>query len=134
MEDILNMYCNDCVNSPEITNEAKKFLEDLMKDYSPIKEDLGLVKPETKTKEEHIEELQKILVQTCIDYINKHGLTDIWGVYFQADNLNTSAKFGEWTPATDSSISVEGMGTHKFIRENGEEWNTGERYEIGQYM
>ena len=134
MEDDKRLYYDDCENPPEITNEEKKFLEDLMKDYSPIKEDLGLVKPETKTKEEHIEELQKILVQTCIDYINKHGLTDIWGVYFQADNLSTSAKFGEWTPATDSSISVEGIGTHKFIRENGEEWNTGERYEIGRYM
>ena len=115
-------------------NEAKKFFEELMKDYSPIKEDLGLEKPEEKTKIDHIKELQEILVQTCIDYINKNGLTDIWGVYFQADSLNTSAKFGEWTPATDSSIHVDGIGTHKFIRENGEEWNTSERYEIGWYM
>ena len=134
MEDITKIYCNDCENSSEITNEEKKFLEELMKDYSPIKEDLGFEKPEEKTKTEHIKELQEILVQTCIDYINKHDLTDIWGVYFQADNLSVSAKFGEWTPATDSSISVEGIGTHKFIRENGEEWNTGERYEIGRYM
>ena len=114
--------------------ELSEFWNELIKNYSPIKEDLGLVKPEGKTKEGHIEELQEILVQTCIDYINKHGLTDIWGVYFQADNLSTSAKFGEWTPATDSSISVEGIGTHKFLRENGEEWNTDERYEIGRYM
>ena len=114
--------------------ELVEFWEELEKNYSPIKEDLGLVKPEGKTKEGHIEELQEILMQTCIDYINKYGLTDIWGVYFQADNLSASAKFGEWTPSTDSSISVEGIGTHKFIRENGEEWSTGERYEIGQYM
>lgn len=115
-------------------NEAKKFLEELLKDYSPVKEDLGLEKPEEKTKTEHIKELQEILVQTCIDYINKNGLTDIWGVYFQADSLNASAKFGEWTPATDSSIHVDGIGTHKFICENGKEWNTSERYEIGWYM
>jgi hypothetical protein len=95
---------------------------------------MGLEKPEEKTKIDHNKELQEILVQTCIDYINKNGLTDIWGVYFHADSLNTSAKFGEWTPATDSSIQVEGVGTHKFIRENGEEWNTSERYEIGWYM
>ena len=134
MEDDKRLYYDDCENPPEITNEEKKFLEELMKDYSPIKEDLGFEKPEEKTKTEHIKELQEILVQTCIDYINKHGLTDIWEVDFQADNLSASAKFGEWTPATDSSISVVGIRTHKFIRENGEEWNTNERYEIGRYM
>ena len=32
------------------------------------------------TKQEHVEELQQILVQTCLDYINKHGLTDIYSV------------------------------------------------------
>ena len=30
------------------------------------------------TKKENICELQEILVQTCIDYINKHNLTDIY--------------------------------------------------------
>lgn len=134
MEESKKIYCNDCENLFKAAIGRKKFLEELMKDYPPIKEDLGIEKPEKKTKTEHIKELQEILVQTCIDYINKHGLTDIWGVHFQADNLGTSAKFGEWTPATDSSISVEGIGTHKFIRENGEEWNTDERYEIGRYM
>lgn len=114
--------------------KAVKMLERFMKDYSPIKEDLGLEKPEQKTRAEHIKELQEILVQACIDYINKHGLTDIWGVYFNADGLNASAKFGEWTPSTDSYISVEGVGTRKFIRENGEEFDMGERYKIGEYM
>ena len=27
------------------------------------------------TQKEHIKELQEILVQTCLDFINKHGLT-----------------------------------------------------------
>ena len=33
MEDSKTLYYNDCENSPEITNEEKKFLEELMKDY-----------------------------------------------------------------------------------------------------
>ena len=39
------------------------------------------------TQIEHIKELQKILVQTCLDYINKHGLIDIYSLSFTADEL-----------------------------------------------
>ena len=83
---------------------------------------------------DHIKELQEILVQTCIDYINKNGLTDIWGVYFSADSLNFSAKEGEWTPSTDSYIKVEGIRAERLLRKNGEIFEMPYRYEIGEYM
>ena len=61
------------------------------------------------TKKENICDLQEILVQTCIDYINKHNLTDIYSVSFSVDSLQTSAKYKEWTPESDSYISVCGI-------------------------
>lgn len=63
----------------------------------------------TITTKKHIEELQRILVQTCLDYINKYGLRDIYAIRFSADNLGESARYGEWHPATDSHIDVEGI-------------------------
>lgn len=61
------------------------------------------------TKKENICDLQEILVQTCIDYINKHNLTDIYSVSFSVDSLQTSAKYKEWTPESDSYIAVCGI-------------------------
>ena len=115
------------------TRTCSKLLEEYLKDYSPIKDDLGIEKPEEKTTIEHIKNLQEILVQTCIDYINYNGLTDIWAVRFSADSLDESSQYGEWTPATDSSITVEGIAEHKYKRENGEDFSMAERYEIGSY-
>lgn len=77
---------------------------------------------------EHIKELQKILVQTTIDYIKNHNLTDIWSVSFGVDGLEGNAvECGEWTPAMDSSIHVEGIQ-----EENDKEWRV--RKEIGSWM
>ena len=53
-------------------------------------------------------ELQKRIVQVCIDFIKEKNLTDIYEVHFSADNLNESATYGEWTPATDSYLSLIG--------------------------
>lgn len=53
-------------------------------------------------------ELQQRLVQTCIDYINEIGNTDIQVVSFTADCLQESCKVGEWCPATDSYCSLKG--------------------------
>lgn len=61
------------------------------------------------TTNEHLSELQDILVQVCINYINKNKLTDIDEISFSADSLQHSARFGEWVPATDSFIQAVGL-------------------------
>lgn len=61
------------------------------------------------TNQKQIRELHELLVQTCIDFINKHGLSDIYCVQFQASDLGSSAKAGKWTAETDSSLTVEGV-------------------------
>ena len=60
------------------------------------------------TSNEHLSELQDILVQVCINYINENKLTDIDEISFSADSLQCSARFGEWVPATDSYIRAVG--------------------------
>lgn len=61
------------------------------------------------TTHEHLSELQDILVQVCINYINENKLTDIDEISFSADSLQHSARFGEWVPATDSFIKAVGV-------------------------
>ena len=60
------------------------------------------------TTEDQLSELQDILVQVCINYININGLTDIDEITFSADSLQRSAHFGKWVPATDSYIRAVG--------------------------
>lgn len=47
------------------------------------------------------------LVQTCIDYINETGDTNVCRVEFNADSLQESAQCGSWQPCTDSYCGVE---------------------------
>lgn len=61
------------------------------------------------TTSENINELHHILVQTCLDYMRKNNLTDIDEIHFTADGLSYSYEYGEWTPATDSSLCVVGL-------------------------
>ena len=62
------------------------------------------------TTKENINELHHLLVQTCLDYMKKHNLTDIDEIHFSADGLSgPSYEAGEWTPNTDSSIDVIGL-------------------------
>lgn len=63
------------------------------------------------TKIENIKELQERMVQLCIDYLIEKGLDDIQEVRFSADMLQFSKEHGEWTPATDSFITVYGFQT-----------------------
>lgn len=62
---------------------------------------------------EQTRQLQDILVQTCIDFINEHGLKDVDAVYFSADALQSSAKYNKWVPDTDSFLTLEGMEKSK---------------------
>ena len=43
----------------------------------------------------NIKELQQILVQTCIDYIRKNNLTDVYEVNFSVDGLEEGFEYGE---------------------------------------
>lgn len=62
-----------------------------------------------KLTSEEIRELQDILVQTCIDFINENKIDDLEEVDFRVDMLQESAKYGSWQPCTDSSISGYGI-------------------------
>lgn len=77
-----------------------------------------------QTTKENIKELQEKMVQLCIDYLNEHGLNDVDEVRFSVDMLQESKKYGEWTPMTDSFITVcgfqeneKGIQVRKFIGE-----------------
>ena len=62
-----------------------------------------------KTTEKDIADLQEILVNDVIDYMSKKGLQEVDAVHFSVDGLKGSYEDGEWTPSTDSSITVEGL-------------------------
>ena len=65
--------------------------------------------------DEDINELHTILVQTVIDFIKEKGWEDkVVAFGFGAVGLMESSKFGEWTPATDSSLSIEGLRSEDF--------------------
>ena len=78
------------------------------------------------TTEDQLSELQDILVQVCINYININGLTDIDEIAFNADSLQRSAHFGKWVPATDSYIRAVG-----YEETNDGEINYSKRKKIG---
>ena len=115
--------------SPEIMKELKKKWEE-----NPIVEKLEDTPIPGITNIDHIKELQEILVQTCIDYINKNKLTDIYSVHFSADDLNTSAGYGSWQACTDSYIKVKGLRKERHRRKNGEIFEMPYTYDIGEYM
>lgn len=77
------------------------------------------------TTRENINELHHLLVQTCLDYMRKHNLTDIDEINFSADGLKSSYEYGEWTPGTDSSIEVIGLQMKEYTS-----MHDGRKYEI----
>ena len=99
--------------------DADKVLEEYKKlskeDKRNFEIGLQALKPENLepysnpvTTEDQLSELQDILVQVCINYININGLTDIDEIIFNADSLQHSARFGKWVPTTDSYIRAVG--------------------------
>ena len=110
----------------DLPDEAKKVFRKETWVYEPDYDDYK----DPITKEKDMKELLEILVQTTIDFINERGLTDIWSVSFGADDLQGSAKFGEWEPCTDASIHVTGMGKEK--GKDGHEYTVCQK--IGSYM
>jgi di/tripeptidase len=63
----------------------------------------------TVSTHKDIRDLQNVLVQAVIDFVNDRKLTDIEEVSFGMDNVQSSAEYGEWVPATDSSINAYGF-------------------------
>lgn len=90
------------------------------------------INPVTTTDD--IKELQKKLVQTCIDFIKEKNLTDIVAVRFNVDGLEDSIEFGEWTPAMDSYIGVEGLQEETYTGRSGNPYTFRVRKFIGEYM
>ena len=74
---------------------------------------------------EQINELHNLLVQTVIDYINKNHIEDLQEVEFRADELQESAKYTIWCPATDSYLGCSGYRIN-------EDYHLPERYLIGE--
>lgn len=110
----------------ELPDEAKKVFNNETYFYKPDYDDYK----DPITTEKDMKELLEILVQTTIDFINERGLTDIYAVGFGADDLQSSAKFGEWEPGTDANIHVTGLGKEK--SKDGREYTVCQR--IGEYM
>ena len=109
-----------------LPDEAKKVFNKETYFYKPDYDDYK----DPITTEKDMKELLEILVQTTIDFINERGLTDIYSVGFGADDLQGSAKFGEWEPCTDASIHVTGIGKEK--SKDGHEYTVCQN--IGSYM
>lgn len=82
--------------------------------------------PITKIKD--IRDLQQDLVSCVVKFIKRRNLKDIYEVSFSVDGLEGNAiEFGEWTPAMDSYIHVNGLQ-----EEEGKDYRV--RKEIGEYM
>ena len=82
--------------------------------------------PITKIKD--IRDLQQDLVACVVKFIKRRNLKDIYEVNFSVDGLEGNAiEFGEWTPAMDSYIHVNGLQ-----EEDGKDYKV--RKEIGEYM
>ena len=91
-------------------------------------DDLPIYKnPITKIKD--IKDLQQDLVDCVIKFIKRRKLKDIYEVSFSVDGLEGNAiEFGEWTPAMDSYIHVNGL------QEEEDDKDYRVRKEIGEYM
>lgn len=64
-------------------------------------------RPDQTVDEMTARELQRRLVQTCIDFILEKGDRAIQVVRFNADSLQSSANYGDWQGDTDSWIKLE---------------------------
>lgn len=55
-----------------------------------------------------INELHHLFVQTAINFCREKNINGVEEIHFGVDNLKNSIEFGEWTPCTDSSMSIYG--------------------------
>ena len=57
--------------------------------------------------------LQEHLINSTIDFVKEHNLTDIESLYFSADSIQETVDYGQWCPATDSSMTLYGIQDNK---------------------
>ena len=107
-----NFNIKEYTDADRVLEEYKKLSKEDKRNFEIGRQALNLENPEPYsspvTTEDQLSELQDILVQVCINYININGLTDIDEIAFNADSLQRSAHFGKWVPATDSYIRAVG--------------------------
>lgn len=60
-----------------------------------------------------IKDLQRLLAQSLINFVYDRNLSDIDEVSFYFDGVQDSVKAMDWSPASDSSISVIGLQEEK---------------------
>ena len=65
------------------------------------------------TTMEDLSDLQNELMSTAIRFCRERNLTDIDILSFGADGIQDSVEYGEWTPATDSSLVAHGYENDK---------------------
>lgn len=119
---------------PKKLRKQSPVLKEIMEKYNanPIVANLGEEPKLELTEKEHINELQKILVQAVIDYSEKNGLKDMYSVSFMFDDIQSSVEYGEWHPASDSHIKVDGVTYFNLRRKNGEVFKMPHTYTIGE--
>lgn len=99
-----------------------KFFEHLGKEMkeNPVVEHLEDTPIPGITKEEHILGLQKALSRAAIDYVKENGLTDVFAVHFNLDDIQSSVEEGDKSTFSDSHIRVDGVRCMRDRLKNGE--------------
>lgn len=87
---------------------------------------------ENRVDDDTMSELHHILVQTVIDFLNEKKLSNVEAVHFSADGLRESSQYGEWTPATDSFLTLEGLTDEEWTDDDGVKRTYPARVEIGK--
>ena len=62
-----------------------------------------------KTNHDDLSDLQKVLVQTVLDFAHERGLEDMFSIRFHVDDIPSSVKEREWTCFSDSYLSAYGL-------------------------
>ena len=122
---VVKHYIFNCPMTWEVDPTSVRIIrhDDLPKYINPV------------TSTNYIKELQERLVQTCIDFVKEKNLTDIDAVRFNVDGLtNNAIEYGEWTPAMDSYIGVEGLQDELMEGKSGKMHKFKKRAFIGEYM
>ena len=76
--------------------------------------------PDSQVTTTDVNDLHERLVQTAIDFCRDNNISEIDEIWFGVDGLQDSVEYGEWTPGTDSSMTLFGIheGKRKKIAEN----------------
>lgn len=62
---------------------------------------------------EQVNELHHLIVQTAINFCKQKNINLVEEIHFGVDYLKNSIEYGEWTPCTDSYLSIYGYENNK---------------------